>query len=282
MQDLGSEYFVYDEEALTLRGERSRDVITFGARFDVEVLGVDLSRRQIGFLRASALVKEDPKKKKPTTTTTEPAAWAPRTDARPGPAREQRGGRKKKGEARPDPRRQQREQSRKERRKERVEAHISDVDARRSTGQVDPLPDPHGRGRGEKQRWLAYETALAHVEDGSATPEERIYVEERRAMLSERAHEKYAALREKKQRKKERQQRYDDQQQTTKKAPPKPSSSSSSSSSSSRAEEPRPQAPPKIRGPDDLRALFESRGGGGGNAPKKRSSSKKPAPKKKR
>ena len=60
---LGAEYFAYDEEKLLLRGERSRDVITFGVRFDVEVIGVDLQRRQIGFLRAGPVVKDETKKK---------------------------------------------------------------------------------------------------------------------------------------------------------------------------------------------------------------------------
>lgn len=304
MQDLGSEYFAYDEDLLSLRGERSKDVITFGVRFDVEVLAVDLQRRQIGFLRAGPLVKPshpgDPPAPKNAhlpearegrnvvrndvrpevrsevrgaernsgargkSTGGNDAGWSPRTDARPSVPPQGRGqGPKKKGN--------QRDESRKERRQEHVDAHTKSVDEKRSRGQVDPLPDPHGRGRGEKQRWLAYETARAHVEDGTATPEERIYVEERQAMLSANADERYATERDRKQKQKTAQQKYDEQQQTSKKKPaPKPTPKETA--------EPAPAPPAKIRGPDDLRALFESRGGAIAQA-KKKPAKKKPKPK---
>jgi ribonuclease R len=256
MQDLGSEYFAYDEERLTLRGERSRDVITFGTRFDVEVLGVDLQRRQVGFLRASDIVAAhdgdnvDDNDRAKRSDGGQKGAWSPRTDARPSAPRGGRGSGhpRDRDDGRSGARGPARASDKRERRRERVREHVESVDEKKKAAAA-PLPDPRGRGRGEKQRQLAFETAKARVEDGTATAEERIYFEERRAMLSARTADRAAVKRERKQKAKEQQERYEKQQQL------KPSGSTSSPKPAA----PPPQEKPRLRGPEDLRALFESR-----------------------
>ncbi len=319
MQDLGSEYFSYDEEAVTLRGERSRDVITFGVKFEVEVVTVDLTRRQVGFLRAGPLVKPEatrssaspspksssssasssrssyPPPSAPSSPSSAPARsaraestakipkpkaaepWSPRTDARPGVPQGKKKKKKAAASAPPPPKGKtggsSKEPPSKKDRRQRVDEQVRAAAPKKKGADLVPLPDPHGRGRGEKQRLQAYETALRHVEDGTATPEERIYVEERQAYLTDRQETRFAAARERSQRQTEHQKRYDDQQQT---------STRKLKDLQQEPLEPKPEPPAKIRGPDDLRALFESRGGravgGGGN---KKAKKKSKAPKKK-
>ena len=48
---LGREYFAFDQQRLQLVGDRSREVIGVGTILSVEVFDVDLSRRQISFVR---------------------------------------------------------------------------------------------------------------------------------------------------------------------------------------------------------------------------------------
>ena len=48
---LGREYYAFDQQRLQLVGERSREVIGVGTAIEVEVFDVDLSRRQISFVR---------------------------------------------------------------------------------------------------------------------------------------------------------------------------------------------------------------------------------------
>ena len=47
IDSLGREYYSFDADKLTLRGERSAEVIGIGTTFDVEIADVDLGRRQI-------------------------------------------------------------------------------------------------------------------------------------------------------------------------------------------------------------------------------------------
>ncbi|MDP2339433.1 MAG: ribonuclease R [Deltaproteobacteria bacterium] len=283
MQDLGNEYFSFDEEALTLRGDRSRDMISFGVRFEVELLAVDLTRRQMSFLRAGPLIK--PQHPDGASSSSSPSSssgskpvsgWEPRTDARPQTRRQEpRSGGRSPSRGAPAGSGKQpaaKRGRRQERANERVEA-------------AKPAPveanDPRGRGRGEKQRAKIFEAALRHLEEGTATPEERILVEERTAQLDREVLAKAAAAqkgderrartnvkKEREERTEERQLRYEEQQQIAKIRPEIP------------------EAPLKLSGPEALRALFETRGGGpkkGAKKAKKKtspssSSSRKPRP----
>jgi ribonuclease R len=58
MDALGGEYFDFDADKLRLIGERSREIIGIGVELTVEVLDVDLLRRQIAFGRVAAPMKK--------------------------------------------------------------------------------------------------------------------------------------------------------------------------------------------------------------------------------
>ncbi len=281
MQDLGNEYFSFDDEQLTLRGERSRDVISFGIRFEVELLAVDLQRRQMGFLRAGPLLKpghgddaatakarqwpEQQHSKTPVhlqapATSSPPrsggraaAGWEPRTDARPG--------QRAADDARRSPARgggTKQPAAKLIRRQARADERL-DI--------IAPAGDPRGRGRGEKQRARIFEAAIRHIEEGTATPEEHILVEERRAQAdrdlevqarppADEKRQRQAVKKERDERSQERQGRYEEQQQIQKKKPELP------------------ELPLKLSGPEALRELFAARGG----ATKKKKKKKKASP----
>ena len=290
MQDLGSEYFSFDEEALTLRGERSRDVISFGTRFEVELLAVDLQRRQMSFLRAGPLVKPaaDASASSPASSSSpasyggqKASGWEPRTDARPGPQPSrpegQRGrGAAKKGDSQSQPKSGgQPPGARRGRRQERALGHQPEPQRENTGADSGRLGDPHGRGRGEKQRAKIFEAARRHIDEGTATPEERILVQERSAQrdrelearrpapdTSDEKRQRNAVKKERRERSQERQVRYDEQQQLAK---PKPEL---------------PAVPLQISGPEALRALFEARGDATGKkAPKQKKKAPKPTKK---
>ena len=174
MQDLGNEYFSFDEEALTLRGERSRDVISFGVRFEVELLAVDLTRRQMSFLRAGPLVK--PAAAAAAAAAAAPSGgkqasgWEPRTDARPGQQRPDKRRSPSRGSpssssSSPAPSGGKPPAAKRGRRQERAD------DQRPPQKAIEPpVADPRGRGRGEKQRNRAFEAAKRHVRRAQPRP----------------------------------------------------------------------------------------------------------------
>ncbi len=86
---LGREYFTFMPDTLRLIGERSRDVIAIGTKMQVEVIDVDLSRRQIAFAKAKDLTlpKKQPKAPPPKERAPD-EPWRPRDDVRRKPDEE--------------------------------------------------------------------------------------------------------------------------------------------------------------------------------------------------
>ena len=70
-------------------------------------------------------------------------------------------------------------------REARLEVALAARDAMRARGEIPPLPSPEGRTRSERTlRYVAYEDARRRREAGTATPEELAYLESRFAHLS--------------------------------------------------------------------------------------------------
>jgi hypothetical protein len=70
-------------------------------------------------------------------------------------------------------------------REARLEVALAARDAMRARGESPPLPSPEGRTRSERTlRYVAYEDARRRREAGTATPEELAYLESRFAHLS--------------------------------------------------------------------------------------------------
>ena len=96
MDALGGEYFDFDADKLRLIGERSREVIGIGTPLTVEVLDVDLLRRQIAFGRVASPTK------KASSSSKAPAkrdAGPPVSEEAPRPRREDRPEAPKRGSA---------------------------------------------------------------------------------------------------------------------------------------------------------------------------------------
>jgi predicted RNA-binding protein with RPS1 domain len=64
---LGREYFDFDADNLRLVGARSREVLGIGGKVTVEVADVDLTRRQISFIRVPDTAQKSPVKGKKNT-----------------------------------------------------------------------------------------------------------------------------------------------------------------------------------------------------------------------
>jgi hypothetical protein len=70
-------------------------------------------------------------------------------------------------------------------REARLEAALAERDAMRARGEVPPMPDPCGRDRRDRAlRYVAYEDARRRHASGVASVEELRYLEARRAHLS--------------------------------------------------------------------------------------------------
>jgi ribonuclease R len=284
---LGREYYAFDEKALTLRGERSREVIGVGTTFDVEVADVDMTRRQISFVRvqqpgaalpkkappprvepvrprgalpAPSTSKRPPPGPKPVRQRPQPAApaalegvWMPRTDAVAGVDQ------KKKVAAKTKP-----------------AAAAATVRGRRGIEVDDAALDrTEGRLRSRQQRLdddLAYEAARRRMSEGRATAADQRLIDERKTQASAKRAEQRARAAAKKHVdgerddiRDERQQRYDEQQQRSKHRP-------------TLDEETLEEARSRVRGPDDLRKLFDTLGPLRVNNSRGASSSKAPPP----
>ncbi|HEY1100138.1 MAG TPA: ribonuclease R, partial [Myxococcota bacterium] len=258
---LGREYYSFDADKLTLRGERSAEIIGIGTTFDVEVADVDLSRRQIAFVRvpeeqqrapvakkgppATRVVEKiepppvrrapssskrpppgpAPARKRPVPPRVEPAAdapWQPRTDAVAGPP--------KKAEPKKAPKK-----------------------AATSTAASTRGIEVEGRHRSRQQRIdddLAYESARRAVAENRATDADKAIVERRKAEArqrreaqKERTLQRKAVRSEQDDRRDDRSRRYDEQQQ-------RPTHRKLFD------EETMEQHRSTVRGPDDLRRLF--------------------------
>jgi hypothetical protein len=145
-------------------------------------------------------------------------------------------------------------------REARLEVALAARDAMRARGEVPPLPDPCGRSRLERVlRYVAYEDCRRRRDAGVATAEELTYIEQRFAHLS--------AWRKAKNARRQRLSRAgvdvgDDRG-------PQPAKKKKKKRDTSRARPPPlfVAAPgvdidderPRLRGPDDLRALLDTK-----------------------
>ena len=270
---LGREYYAFDADKLALRGEKSAEIIGIGTTFDVEVADVDLSRRQISFVRVAeapvATKKGTPTARpvrpveprrgampmtptskrappgpgpvRPRSVPAAPAAvdngeWQPRTDAVAGPPVKKRAPSKA--------------------------AAAKGTPARGRGIEVKPIADDgldrlEGRQRSRQQRIdddLTYEAAARRVSEGRASTTDQKIVDERKADTSarrqaqrERATAKKGVAREVDERRDDRHRRYNEQQQR----PNHKAIVDGETLTEHRS---------KIRGPDDLRRLFDQVG----------------------
>ncbi len=86
MDALGGEYYSFDADRLRLVGERSREIIGIGTALTVEVLDVDLQRRQIAFGRVATPTSTG-KGKKPGQATPAKGRADAAVDEEPSPRR---------------------------------------------------------------------------------------------------------------------------------------------------------------------------------------------------
>lgn len=116
-------------------------------------------------------------------------------------------------------------------REARLEVALAERDALRARGETPPLPDPTGRDRRERLlRYVAYEDARRRQEAGIATADEVAYLEARRAHVSAWRKQKNARR----------------QRRAARRAEVDVAAAAGAT----------PRFP-RLRGPDDLRALIE-------------------------
>lgn len=116
-------------------------------------------------------------------------------------------------------------------REARLEVALAERDALRARGETPPLPDPTGRDRRERLlRYVAYEDARRRQEAGVASADELAYLEARRAHLSAWRKQKNARR----------------QRRAARRAEVEVATAAGTT----------PRFP-RLRGPDDLRALIE-------------------------